>query len=265
MLGALVALGMALVYRANRILNFAQGDLGLVPVSLAVDLILFSSLNYFLAFVIGLAGAVVVGAVVELAIIRRFFRAPRLILTVATIGLAQLLAFGALVLPAPVGRRARSAAASTSRSTGGSRSSRSSSTPTTPPRGSSPRSRWSPSRCSSASPTSASPCGRPPTAPTAPSLLGIPVGRLHTYVWVIATVLSFVALFLRAGITGLPLGSPVGLTVLLSALAALMLGRLTNLPAIAPPRSRSGCSRSTSAGTTSSPSARSTSTSAATS
>ena len=106
MLGALVALGMALVYRANRILNFAQGDLGLLPVSLAIDLILFSSLNYFLAFFIGLAGAIVVGAVVELAIIRRFFRAPRLILSVATIGLAQLLAFGALALPRAVGRRA---------------------------------------------------------------------------------------------------------------------------------------------------------------
>ena len=99
MLGALVALGMALVYRANRILNFAQGDLGLLPVSLAIDLILFSSLNYFLAFFIGLAGAIVVGAVVELAIIRRFFHTPRLILSVATIGLAQLLAFGALALP----------------------------------------------------------------------------------------------------------------------------------------------------------------------
>ena len=64
------------------------------------------------------------------------------------------------------------------------------------------------------------------------SLLGIPVGRLHTCVWAIAAVLSFLALFLQAGIVGLPLGSPVGLTVLLSALAALMLGRLTDLPAI---------------------------------
>jgi branched-chain amino acid transport system permease protein len=64
------------------------------------------------------------------------------------------------------------------------------------------------------------------------ALLGIPVGRLHTCVWAVAAVLSFLALFLQAGIIGLPLGSPVGLTVLLSALAALMLGRLTDLPAI---------------------------------
>ena len=31
LLGALVAVGMALVYRANRILNFAQVQLGLAP------------------------------------------------------------------------------------------------------------------------------------------------------------------------------------------------------------------------------------------
>src|SRR5690606_25538015 len=40
------------------------------------------------------------------------------------------------------------------------------------------------------------------------------------------------ALFLQAGLVGLPLGSPVGLTVLLSALAAVVLGRLTDMPTI---------------------------------
>ena len=86
-------------------------------------------------FAIGLAGAVIVGAVVELALVRRFFRAPRLILTVATIGIAQLLAFAALVHPAASGTRARSPAPSTSPSTGAGRSRPSSSTPTTPPPG----------------------------------------------------------------------------------------------------------------------------------
>ena len=38
-LTALLALGLALVYRANRILNFAQGDLGAAPASLAVLLV----------------------------------------------------------------------------------------------------------------------------------------------------------------------------------------------------------------------------------
>ena len=36
---ALIALGIALVYRANRIVNFAQGDLGGVPATLGVMLV----------------------------------------------------------------------------------------------------------------------------------------------------------------------------------------------------------------------------------
>src|SRR6476660_8825681 len=63
---ALIALGIALIYRANRVINFV-------------------------AFTTGLVAAVVLGVAVETLIIRRFFRAPRLILTVATIGLSQVL------------------------------------------------------------------------------------------------------------------------------------------------------------------------------
>ena len=62
LLTSLVALGMALVYRANRIINFAQGDLGLVPTALALDLIVFSGISYLLGLVLGLLAALVVGA-----------------------------------------------------------------------------------------------------------------------------------------------------------------------------------------------------------
>lgn len=231
MLTALVALGMALIYRANRILNFAQGDLGLVPVSLAVNLIAFSGLNYFLAATIGLAAAVVVGGVVELAIIRRFFRAPRLILTVATIGLAQLLAFASLALPQLWGEDPLTARTDI---------------PITW--------RWEVApyifsadylaawivaplvmvgvalflRYTDVGIAIRASAERADRA----SLLGIPVGRLHTVVWSVACTLSFIALFLRAGISGLPFGPTLGFTVLLSALATLMVGRLTNLAAI---------------------------------
>jgi branched-chain amino acid transport system permease protein len=65
------------------------------------------------------------------------------------------------------------------------------------------------------------------------SLLGVPVKRLQTVVWAMATLLSFIAVFMRASILGLPVGAGLGLTVLLSSLAALMLGKLTDLPTIA--------------------------------
>ena len=110
LLTAMVSVGMALVYRANRILNFAQADLGYIPASLSVMIVITSGLPWLVAFGAGFAAAVALGAACELLIIRRFFRAPRLILTVATLGLTQLLAFGGLLLPRAVRREGAVAA-----------------------------------------------------------------------------------------------------------------------------------------------------------
>ena len=64
-------------------------------------------------------------------------------------------------------------------------------------------------------------------------MLGIPVKRLQTEVWVIAAVMSFLGVFLQAGVTGLPPGGSFTWSVLLRTLAALVLGRMTNLGAVA--------------------------------
>src|SRR5918994_6882593 len=77
---ALIALGIALVYRANRIVNFAQGDLGAVPATLGVMLVVAWNWNYWTALIVGLVAALVLGVLVESLIIRRFFTAPRLVL-----------------------------------------------------------------------------------------------------------------------------------------------------------------------------------------
>ena len=63
-------------------------------------------------------------------------------------------------------------------------------------------------------------------------MLGIPVARINTVVWTLSTVLAFIALFLKSGITGVPLGFAVALSTLLQALAALVIGRLERLPTI---------------------------------
>jgi branched-chain amino acid transport system permease protein len=231
MLTALVALGMALVYRANRIISFAQGDLGLVPAALAIDLIVFSGVGYVLALVLGLAAALVIGAVVELAIVRRFFRSPRLILTVATIGLAQLLAALSLLVPRlwgedPLNTRIQAPG-----------SWRADIAPLIFDSGYLIAWVLAPLaivavaaflRFTNVGIAVRAAADRADRA----ALLGIPVGRLHTVVWAVAAALSFLALFLQAGVVGIPLGNSVGLTVLLSALAALMLGRLSDLPAV---------------------------------
>jgi branched-chain amino acid transport system permease protein len=57
----------------------------------AVQLVIQFRWNYFLSVFIGLATSTIIGGLVYVFIIRRFRNAPRLILTVATIGIAQLL------------------------------------------------------------------------------------------------------------------------------------------------------------------------------
>jgi branched-chain amino acid transport system permease protein len=63
--------------------------------------------------------------------------------------------------------------------------------------------------------------------------LGVPVGRIQTTVWMITTVLAFVTVFLRSGVISVPIGSALGVTVLVRALAAAVIGRMESFPRIA--------------------------------
>ena len=63
--------------------------------------------------------------------------------------------------------------------------------------------------------------------------LGVPVGRIQTTVWVITAVLAFITVFLRAGVSSFPIGSALAVTVLVRALAAVVLGRMDDFPRIA--------------------------------
>lgn len=94
---ALMASGLVLVYKSGHFINFAQGNLGVVSATLLAKLVLDTGFPYWGAFalVIGLGGAL--GAAVEFSVIRRLFNAPRLVLMVATIGVAQLLLILTLV------------------------------------------------------------------------------------------------------------------------------------------------------------------------
>lgn len=233
LLTALVALGLALIYRANRILNFAQGDLGAVPTTLAVGLIAVTGVPYLVGLLLGLVAAVVLGIVVDVFIIRRFFRAPRLLLTVATIGLSQLLIVASVAMPRLWGRREFLNAtlpepfqAKVHIGTEVFHGSELLALVVAPlillglsillrrtdigiaVRASSERSDRA-------------------------ALLGIPVKRLETFVWALAATLSFVGVFLQASIFQYSTGAAVSLQALTFALVALVVGRMDNLPAIA--------------------------------
>lgn len=96
---AVLAAGLVLVYRSTRVINFAHAEIGAFGAALLAKMVLDWRINFFvaLAAVMLLGGAL--GATIELGIVRRLFRSPRLILLVATIGVAQLLFVLQLALP----------------------------------------------------------------------------------------------------------------------------------------------------------------------
>jgi ABC-type branched-subunit amino acid transport system permease subunit len=86
----LLAVGIVLIYRTSRVVNFAQGQLGVVAAVFLVKLFYDFGFNYWVALVISVALAAAVGALSEL-ILRRLFNRPRVLVMVATIGLSQVL------------------------------------------------------------------------------------------------------------------------------------------------------------------------------
>lgn len=230
-LTALIAFGLSLVHQADRIVNFAQGDLGGLPAALAVLLILVAGVPYGVAVLTGLLAGALLGGLVHVTVIRRFGAAPRLILTVATIFLAQVLAAGEVALPRAFGVQSVPQAFPSpfdfSFAIGGVRFS------------------GNEVVAMLAVPvallaltaflryTSLGVAVRASAEnPERAALLGVPVERVRFTVWVVAALLSTVAVFLRAGVLGLPVGRVLGPTILLRALAAAVVGRMEHLPTI---------------------------------
>ncbi|HEY4401745.1 MAG TPA: ABC transporter permease [Acidimicrobiia bacterium] len=229
---ALIALGIALIYRANRVINFAQGDLGQVPATLGALLVITLSVNYFVAFTTGLVAAIVLGVLVETLIIRRFFRAPRLILTVATIGLSQVLIGAGLFIAQAFGQDFQTNRLDppfTVKFQVGSTIFNGNDVIAmiTIPIAFIALAAWL--RLSNIGVAVRGSAERADRAST----LGIPVRRLHTIVWTVATVLAFLGMWLRAGAVGLPIGTVLGPSFLLLALGAVVIGRMERFGVIA--------------------------------
>ncbi|MBJ32127.1 MAG: ABC transporter [Acidimicrobiaceae bacterium] len=99
MVFGLLALGVVLVYRSTRVINLAVGNMGLPASGLMSVMVINYGFPYWAALAIALLTGTVIGAAVERAVIRRLFDAPRVIVLVATIGLAQLMQAVLAALP----------------------------------------------------------------------------------------------------------------------------------------------------------------------
>ena len=230
---ALVGMGLILVYRANRIINFAQAQLGAVPAVVALLLIAKHGTPYFLAIPVMLIGSAVLGAGVELTIVRRFSQSPRLILTVVTIGISLLLLILEFYAKKWVGGNLIDSIGLTF-----------------PTPFQSLHFRIGPSTLTGDHLFAIAVVGVIVVALSAffkftdigiavrasaengerAGLLGIPVKRISTIVWMVAAMLSAVGVFLRVPLVGLPLSGFVGPSILLFGLAVAVMARMESLP-----------------------------------
>ena len=223
---ALMAVGITLIYRTSRVLNFATGEMGALPAVLIPILVINNSWPYWLALALALLGSVVLSAGTEALVIRPLSRGPRLTMLVATIGLAQVffglnlliprggeltgkpfpvpfdwrLTVGSLVLGpgqlliifvAPVCILALT---------------------------------WYLNR---------SPLGKASRAAAenaeAAQLAGVPIGRVSLNIWAIAGLLAGIGAILAGGTRPLTLSAALGPALLLRALGASMIGGLRSI------------------------------------
>ena len=96
---AILAAGLVLIYRATKVINFAHGEIGAFGAALLAKMVLDWGWAYWLALPVVLAVGATFGAIVDIAVIRRLSKAPRLILLVATIGVGQIAFLGRVLLP----------------------------------------------------------------------------------------------------------------------------------------------------------------------
>ncbi len=91
---ALVALGLVLLYRTTRILNFAHGDIGVAATFVAYTLFTSLNLPFGLSFLLALVAAAAIGALIYLLAVRPAKNRSELGLLILTLGIA--LALGGL-------------------------------------------------------------------------------------------------------------------------------------------------------------------------
>jgi branched-chain amino acid transport system permease protein len=232
LLYAMVAFGLILIHRANRIINFAQGEIGAVPAVLAVLLMKVHHVPYLVAFALAMVVGGLSGFLVEFLVIRRFAKAPRLVLSVVTIGVGLIFAAIQFYLPKWLSGEFI--------------------VDPKPPKTpfSSVKFRIYPLVFSAdhivifvaailvviglTAFFRMTDTGMAVRASAENSdravLLGISVKRLSTVVWVLAALLSTLGVFLKVPLTGLPIGADVGPYVLLYGLAAAVIARMESFP-----------------------------------
>lgn len=226
----LIGVSLILVYRTHRIINFAVAGIGAVPGISAVLLMVTRGWSWYVAFPMAIVGGALAGGLIDVVIMRRFTKAPRLILTVATIGVSQILAYIGFLIGLGLGTEGEQQPQPT--------------TPFSQLGFFIGRQKFTHdytfavfvvivcvvalalflrfSRIGIALRASAENAERA-------SLLGIPVAKVQTVSWILAGTLAGVVLFLRSTIVGVPGDASLGPQVLIFSLTAAVIGRMDRI------------------------------------
>ena len=94
----LLAVGIVLIYRTNRIINFAHGHIGAFGSAFFGVAAVKWHIPYWVAFPIALIVVAATGAAAETGVVRRLRTAPRLMSMVATLGVGQFLVIFAAII-----------------------------------------------------------------------------------------------------------------------------------------------------------------------
>jgi ABC-type branched-subunit amino acid transport system ATPase component/ABC-type branched-subunit amino acid transport system permease subunit len=98
----LLAIGLVLVYRSSRVINFAHGSIGAFSAAVFGVVVVKSHVPYYLALpLVAIVGAAM-GIITEVAVMRRLKDAPPIVKLVATIGFASFLQVFSLVVNSTV-------------------------------------------------------------------------------------------------------------------------------------------------------------------
>jgi branched-chain amino acid transport system permease protein len=103
----IMAVAVVLIYRTQRVVNFAAAALGSVPAVIALYLDIQFHVNYLVALPVVLVGGPLMGLLTDVLVMRRFTNSPRLIVTVLTIGVAETFSLLTYFIPIWMGHSAK--------------------------------------------------------------------------------------------------------------------------------------------------------------
>lgn len=227
----LLAIGIVLIHRASKVINFAQASLGAAPAALALSLYSLENWPFWICCLIMLIGSPLLGAGVERVVVRPFARSPRLVLTVVLIGIGSALGGLQAAIPSVLAGEFRPPS--------------SFSTPLGEYRTTIGGVVFSGNHLAAVVAIIGAAAGiaaffrytdigiavrAAAENGDRAALLGIPVRRVSMVVWALAGLLSGLGVFFRAPLVGLSIDGQVGPAILLYALVAAVLARMESMP-----------------------------------